>query len=233
MIKTLLFAALTLAVFSAGAQSVVIAEDLNSKEEDSDFGMNRKHYTHSFIGLQFVAGSPELPGAEVIYGRSRSLEYGYRYKRKFSETFSFGSEIMARRHGYHIKQTKEKLVPDSIIKDREKLVFLDAGLGVYKRINFGQRGNYIGRFIDAGAWGSWIFHSRHVYFYEDEGVSVRVRRSGVKYHSPFDYGLMVRVGFNNIVIKSTYRMSDLFKESANMPEFPRYGIGLEVGLHPY
>ncbi len=233
MIKNLLFAALTLAALCAGAQSVVIAEDVNGTDDKADFGMNRKHYTHSFTAVQFVAGAPDLAGAEIVYGRSRSLEYGYRYKRKLSETFSFGSELMLRRHGYHIKQTDEKLVPDSIIKDREKLVFLDAGLGVYKRINFGQRGNYIGRFIDLGAWASLIFHSRHVYFFEEDGVNVRVRKSGITYPSPLNYGLLVRIGFNNIVIKGTYRMSDLFKESAAMPEFPRYGIGLEVGMHPF
>ncbi len=233
MIKTLLFAALSLAVLCSGAQTVIIAEDVNNTDEKSDFGMNRKHYSHSFLGLQFVVATPEMAGADIVYGRSRSLEYGYRYKRKLSETFSFGSEIMARRHGYHIKQTKEKLVPDNIIRDREKLVFLDAGIGVYKRINFGQRGNYIGRFVDAGGWASWNFHSRHVYFYQEEGVSVRVRKSGIKYPAPFNYGVLVRIGFNNIVVKGTYRMSDLFKESANMPELPRYGFGLEVGLHPY
>lgn len=233
MIKNLLFAALILSVLCAGAQTVVIAEDLNSKDEDTDFGMNRKHFTHSFIGLQFTAGPPEMAGAKIVYGRSRTLEYGYRYKRKLTETFSFGSEIMARRHGYHVKQTDDKLVPDNVIRDREKLVFLDAGLGVYKRINFGQRGNYIGRFIDAGAWACWIFHGRHVYFYEEEGVSVRVRRSGIKYHTPFDYGVIARVGFNNVIVKGTYRMSDLFRESAYIPELPRYAIGLEIGLHPF
>lgn len=233
MIKTVLFVALTLLVLCLEAQIVVIAEDVNSNDEKTEFGMNRKHYTHSFIGLQFMAGPPEMAGAEIVYGRSRILEYGYRYKRKLSETFSFGSEIIARRHGYHVKQTAEKLVPDNIIRDREKLVFLNAGLGAYKRINIGQRGNYIGRFFDVGGWASWNFHSRHVYFYEEEGVSVRVRKSGIGYPSPFDYGVMVRAGLNNIVIKGTYRMSDLFKETANMPEFTRYGIGLEIGLHPF
>lgn len=233
MIKYFLFAVFMVIIKCIAAQTVVVAEDVIKKDEEADFGMNRKHFSHSFVGLQFVAGPPEMAGADIVYGRSRTLQYGYRYKRKLSETFSFGSEIMASRHGYHVKQSSKKLVPDNIIRDREKLVFLDAGLRLYKRINFGKRGNYIGRFIDAGGWASWIFHSRHVYFYEEEGVSVRVRKSGVKYPSPFHYGVMARVGFNNIVIKGTYRMSDLFKESANMPEFPRYSIGVEVGLHSF
>ena len=220
-------------VFTAEAQTVVIAEDMAEQEEDLDFGMNRKHYTHSYFGLNFTAGPPELSGAGIRYGRSRTIEYGYRYKRRLSNTFSFGSEIIARRYAFHVSQSEEKTVPDDIIKDREKLVFLDAGLGVYKRINFGQRGNYIGRFVDAGAYASWIFHSRHVYFYEEEGLDIRVRINNPKYPETFNYGLMARLGFNNIVIKATYRMSDLFKDSAELPEFPRYSVGLEIGLHPF
>lgn len=219
--------------FCMEAQNVVIAEDLTEQQEDPEFGMNRKHYTHSYFGLNFAAGPPELPGADIRYGRSRTIEYGYRYKRRLSNTFSFGSEIIARRYAFHVSQSEDKTVPDDVVKDREKLVFLDAGLGVYKRINFGQRGNYIGRFVDVGAYTTWIFHSRHVYFLKEDGLDIRVRINSPKYPGTFNYGLITRVGFNNIVIKAAYRMSDLFKESAELPEFPRYSVGLEIGLHPF
>lgn len=220
-------------VFTAEAQTVVIAEDMAEQEEDPDFGMNRKHYTHSYIGLNFAAGEPELPGAGIRYARSRTIEYGYRYKRRLSNNFSFGGEIIARRYAFHVKQSDDKIVPDDLSRDREKLVFLDAGPGVYKRINFGQRGNYIGRFLDIGGYATFIFHSRHVYFYQEDGIDIRVRKQGLKYPETFNYGPMARFGFNNIVIKASYRMSDLFKESAELPEFPRYSVGLEIGLHPF
>ncbi len=220
-------------VFAAEAQTVVIAEDLTEQEEEPDFGMNRKHYSHSYIGLNFAAGEPELPGAAIRYGRSRTMEYGYRYKRRLSNTFSFGGEIIARRYAFHVNQSEDKTVPDDNARDREKLVFLDAGAGIYKRINFGQRGNYIGRFVDAGAYAAWVFHSRHVYFFHEEGMDIRVRKQGLKYPEALNYGLMARIGFNNIAIKAAYRMSDLFKESAELPEFPRYSVGLEIGLHPF
>ncbi len=214
-------------------QTVVIAEDLSEQEEDPDYGMNRKHYTHSYLGLSFAAGEPELTGAGIRYGRSRTIEYGYRYKRRLSDIFSFGGEVVARRYAFHISQSEDKTVPDDVVRDREKLVFLDAGAGVYKRINFGQRGNYIGRFVDAGAYATLIYHSRHVYFFQEDGMDIRVRKQGLTYMETLNYGFVARLGFNNIVIKAAYRMSDLFKESAELPEFPRYSIGLEIGLHPF
>lgn len=232
MLKYLLWIPLVLIFSFSNAQSVVIAKEPSANHE-SDYGMNRTHYSHGFLGVLFIVGPPENTGADIHYGRSRSMEYGYRYKRRFSNTFSIGSEIIARRHAFHLQQTDEKQVPDQLLKDREKLVFLDAGLGVYKRINYGQRGNYIGRFVDFGAYASWVFHTRHVYFLEEDGLSTRVRISGMNYPSPFAFGLNVRLGFNNLVIKGTYQLSDRFKDSADFPEFPRYSVGLELGLHPF
>ncbi len=216
------------------AQRVVILEDLREGPEDPDFGMNRRHYRHSFLRLHFVAGPPDATGAEVIYGRSRSLEYGYRYKRKFSEVFSAGAELSFRRTAFHMEQDEGKTVPDTVLYDRQKLVFLNVGGGLYKRINVGQRGDYIGRFLDLGAYGGWNFHTRHVsHFENDLDERVRVRRSGLDYPAPFEYGVMARVGLNNFVLKGTWRISDLFKSSAELSELPRLSIGLEVGLHPF
>lgn len=214
-------------------QTVVIAEDVDHQEETPEFGMNRKHYTHTFLSVLFVAGPPEHHSADVIYGRSRALEFGYRYKRRLSNTFSFGSEITGRRSAFHIKQSEHKAVPDTVARDSEKLVFLETGLAAYQRINFGQRGNYIGRFFDAGIYASWTFHTRHVLFYEEDNVDFRVRKTGMNYPESLNYGLIARIGFNNFVIKGTYRMSELFKESAGLPELPRYAVGIEFGMHPF
>ncbi len=232
MLKNLLFLFLIVFVAEGHAQSVVIAKE-PSKDHDADYGMNRKHYSHGFLGVLFAIGPSENSGADIHYGRSRSIEYGYRYKRRFSNTFSIGSEIIARRHAFHIKQSDDKQVPDNITRDKEKLVFLDAGLGLYTRVNFGQRGNYIGRFIDAGAYASWVFHSRHVFFLEEGGLSTRVRVSGINYPADFAYGINVRLGFNNWLFKGSYQLSDHFKDSAGLPELPKYSLGLEIGLHPF
>ncbi len=232
MFKIYIYLLLFVVMTAASAQTVIIAEDVNNTDETPEFGMNRKHYTHMYLGILFAVGPPELPGAEVIYGRSRTTEFGYRYKRKLSNTFSLGSEISGRRHAFHVKQSDSKTVPDTIARDREKLVFLETSVGAYKRVNFGQRGNYVGRFVDIGAYASWLFHTRHVLWYEADDLNLKVRKTGMQYPANFDYGLIARIGFNNFVIKGTYRMSGLFKDSSNLPEFPRYAFGLELGLHP-
>ncbi|TVR43226.1 MAG: hypothetical protein EA394_01765 [Bacteroidia bacterium] len=233
MIRLVFLLYILLAYNTAFTQSIVIAEDLRD-EPEREFGMNRKHYTHTWVGLHFLIGPPETEAAEVLYGRSRSLEFGYRYKRRFSDVFSAGSEWVFRRSAFHIRQHMGKEVPDTIIHDKEKLIFLQGGAGLYQRVNFAQRGDYIGRFADIGAYGAWNFHVRQVtHDVTDNGERVRTRRTRMDYPATFEYGIMARLGFNNIVLKGNYRVSDLFAGSADLPELPRWSAGLEFGLHPY
>jgi len=228
----LLFACL-LVSGSAPGQRVIIAEDLRGDDEPRVYGMNRTHYSHSYLGVSFLAGPPEDRGAEIHYRRSWSLQYGYRYKLRISNVFSVGTELSLHRTSYRPRQTEYKQVPGPAMHDTEKLVFVQPGLSYYKRINFGQRGDYIGRFFDAGAYGAWNVHVRHISFDEIEGERVKVRRTGMDYPAAFEYGVLARVGFSNFVIRGSYRFSELFRSSADLPEFPRLMIGFEMGTHPF
>lgn len=231
MFKGLLGALLLCIGLGVYGQRVVISEDLRSRDEIPELGMNRKHYRHFYTGFQFAAGKPEDPGAQILYGRSLAFDYGMRYKRRFNNTFSAGYDLALKRSAFFIRQQGDKLVPDPAIHDKEKLVFLTGEFGLYKRINYGRRGDHIGRFIDFGAYGAWHFNVRHVSFDEFDNERIRVRRSGMDYPEPLGYGLVLRLGFNNAVVKGTYRMSDLFRPEAGLPELPRFTVGLELGLH--
>ncbi len=213
------------------AQQVIIAEDLRESAVSKDFGMNRKHFRHAYIGVHFLAGQAEESGADVRYGKSWSFEYGVRYKRKFSEFYSVGGELFTRRLAIWPEQIEGKMIPGPDIYDDEKLVYLQLGGGLYHRINVGERGNYIGRFFDTGAYAAWNFHVRHVYFKEQDDAYLRVRRTGMSFPALFEYGVLARLGFNNIVLKASYRLSDTFRSSAELPDIPRLHFGVEVGLH--
>ena len=231
MFKGLLGVLLICTGLGVNGQRVVISEDLRSRDEVPEFGMNRKHYLHFYTGFHFPAGKPGHPGAQILHRRSLAFDYGLRYKRRFNNTFSAGYDLALKRSSFFIRQQDGKLVPDPAIHEKEKLVFLTGELGLYHRINYGRRGDHIGRFIDLGAYGAWHFNVRHVSFDEFDNERVRVRRSGMDYPEPLGYGLLLRIGFNNVVAKGTYRMSDLFRPDAGLPEFPRFTIGLELGLH--
>lgn len=223
-----------LAVFQVNAQTVIIAEDVRNDRDQREYGMNRRHYSHSWIGIRFVAGSPENQGADVYTGRSWAIEYGYRYKRRFSDIFSAGVELQANQYAFHMKQSDHKLVPDPLLHKKEKLVFLQTGLGMYQRINFDRRGDYIGRFLDIGVYGYWLPHVRHITHNETpEGERIRIRRTRMDYPHRFGYGVMARIGINNLVLSGRFRYSDLFTADSGLPELPRWSVGLEIGMHPF
>jgi hypothetical protein len=222
-----LLAALTALPLSS--QTVVVSEDMR-QTPDTRFGPGRKHFRHTFVGLHLMAG-PAEEGAEIIYGRSQITEFGTRYKRQFSPVYAVGYDVHVKRIAFFPKQQESKLIPDTQLFDKEKLVYVGAGLAIYQRFNYGKRGDYIGRFIDMGAWGDWYFHTRHLSFYKEEGQNVRTRRTRLDYPSMLGYGLLLRLGFNNVVIKGSYRLSDMFDQGANLPEIPRFSLGLEMGMH--
>jgi hypothetical protein len=227
-----MFVILSMSTSGAVPQTVVISEDVEAMRSASDFGANRKHFRHFFTGLHFVAGSPDEAGADIISGRSWRFELGHRYKRRFSDTFSAGYETQFKRDVFYLQQDDAKLVPDTTRNDKEKLVILSAGASLYYRINFGNRGNHMGRFLDIGGFGGYLFHARLVRFNDTGEEKIRERRTGLSYPARWEYGPLVRIGAGNVVLKVTYRASDLFRSSARLPEMPRFMAGIEFGLHP-
>lgn len=216
------------------AQEVVIHEDLKGDTLKPTFGMNRKHYRHSFLGSHFFLGNSEGPSGKLRTGLSWAMEYGIRYKRRFNNVFSGGIEWSVKRLAYIPSDWGMAVLPYEEEIRKERLVLIQTGPGIYQRINFQKRrGDFIGRFLDLGVYGYWNFSSRHVYSYDNaRDERVKVKTSRLSYIQPFDYGVLARLGFNNFVIRGSYRFSDHFKENSGMEEFPRFSLGLELGLHP-
>ena len=216
------------------AQEIMIHEDLRGDTLVPEFGMNRKHFRHAYVGSQIFLGEAEGPSGEIRTGLSWATEYGMRYKRRFSNVFSGGIEWSIRRLEYIPKNWGMVYMHEWGDLKNERLLLMQTGLGLYQRINFQKRrGDYIGRFLDLGLYGNWNFFSRHIYIFKNtKDERVKVKTTHLSYIEPFDYGVLARLGFGNFVIKGTYRFADHFKESSGLEEFPRFGFGLELGLHP-
>ena len=95
----------------------------------------------------------------------------------------------------------------------------------------GRRGNYIGNYLDLGAYGGWNYQKKHKTTNEnDDGEKVRVSTTHLKYIENFSWGLLARVGVSRYALAVHYRLSDIFESSYAMPELPRLIVGVEVGL---
>ena len=220
----------------AKGQDVLLEEDVKADTIKQTVGPNLKHFTHLYFDLGFIVGESETEGADINYGKSYTFSIGYRYKRKICNFYAIGFDISYYFMSYNLKQNIFKILPNDSIHNKEKLIFNNLGLELYNRFNFGKRGNYIGNFIDIGAYGNWAYKIKH-YTKDDINVDInkakikQVTYTGLVYPEELNYGLRARIGINRYVLSATYRLSDLFKEIYDYPELPRLSVGLQIGLH--
>jgi len=223
---------------SLWGQKILMDKDVSKAYKNIE-GPNTKSFKQLVIGTgMIVGGSPEL---EINNLRSGYFSAGFRQKFKVLSFYSAGYEIGYNALRFNIKQTEDKMIPNNILHDKEKLRFHDFHLMLFNRLNFGKRGNVIGRFIDFGGYVDYVFSSSHYTkdrieesafssepdVYADVTV---VKHSKLDYVRPFGYGVFARAGINWFAVKVTYRVPELFREKYDWPELPRVYIGIELTI---
>jgi hypothetical protein len=167
----------------------------------------------------------------TIPGLSSGLDLGLRYKRRITNYLATGLELGINATSYKLKQNDPKTIPDTVINDKEKFQISSIMSSGYVRINVGRRGNFIGNYIDLGAYGGWNFQQKHKTTNENsDGEKVRVSTTRLKYVENFSYGLLARIGVSRYALTAHCRLSDIFESAKAIPELPRLILGVEVGL---
>lgn len=211
------------------AQEILLSQDVKGDTLRPIYGPNLKHFTHGYFGIDF----PLYTNEDVIYtnfGTSSVVNFGFRYKRKVSNTFAVGFDMGANLSGYRISQEAGKTIPDTIINDKEKFQINTLSGSAFMRLNIGRRGNSIGNYFDVGGYGGWNMVKRHKTINENEdGEKVKLSTSRLNYIENFSFGLLARLGIERYAFTAAYRLSDAFV-SSSIPELPRLSLGLEVGL---
>jgi hypothetical protein len=236
MKKSFLILSTVLITYSCYTQTVLLEKNVKDNAYSLKKGPNMKYFSHLYLGYKFFASQPDEKGAEIVYGPSTSMNIGYRHKFKIFEFYSIGFNTEYSLKKYIIKQAENKILPNSVLHDKEKMRFNNAGFEFYNRFNVGKRGNIIGKYLDIGLYGNWIFATNHYTrdkTYDENNMSelTVVRYSRLKYTNNFSYGLSGRIGINNISLSANYRLSDLFRKDYQLPELPRFSIGLELALY--
>ncbi len=218
---------LSIEVFS---QDILLQQNVKADSIRPTYGPNLKNYMHGFVGLGFPFYTNEglnytKPGASI------NFDFGVRYKRKVTNFLAMGIDLGLNTASYKIKQNDSKTVPDNVINDKEKIQVNSIVSAAWLRINIGRRGNFIGNYLDLGAYGGWNFQKKHkTTNTNNDGEKIKVSTSKLKYIESFSDGIMARIGTSQYSLTANYRLSDLFKSSYAMPELPRLIIGVEVGL---
>ncbi len=218
------------------SQTVLLEEDVAADTIPETFGPNLKKYRHLYLEYGFLADRAENDSMKMIYGHSHNLVFGLRYKYKISNFLALGWDIHISSWSYRIKQNDNKILPNDIKHDKERLTVSNLGVEFYTRLNFGKRGNHMGNFVDFAAFGNLTAGGEH-YTYDkldtvdiNNANKVEVRNRGLNYLEPYNYGVKLRFGLNRYIFTATYRVSDIIKNNT-YPELPRLFIGFQIGLH--
>jgi hypothetical protein len=232
-LSCLLLLASCLLFLFGNAQEVMLHEDVTADVIKPTFGPNYRNFLHAFMGYGATFGGTEGPGTAIRYGNSGNFLIGVRYKYRVSNFFSWGAEGYYNSLFYSIKQDATKTFPDTLINDKERLTFHNLSAGLYLRFNLEKkRGNRVGSFIDLGGYGEWTFRlSQFTRNKLPDGRVVRSTTTGLDYFNSLNYGAVARLGFNRWIFFASWRFSDLFKNSKNLPELPRLTVGIQVGFY--
>jgi len=225
---------ITLSLFllnhTSSAQNILLYEDVSTSTEISRIGPNRLHFHHFYYTYGKFFDSSEK-GSDIIFLNSYDWGFGYRYKLRINNFYAVGTDLAYYFKKYRLAQNNDKILPNSILNDKESFAQQNLKLGFYNRFNFGKRGNHIGRYLDFGIFGSFNTSTNHNTVNKmPNGNVVSTTISKLTYTEKTNWGLDARIGSNRWAIWGSYRMSNFFKESASLPELPRLTVGIELGL---
>lgn len=227
---TSIFACLLVLSMSVFAQEEILEMNPAVDTIEPVKGPNRKHFVHPFMSFGMCVDAGET-GAQVKQPRIDQYSFGIRYKRRLAEHFAWGWDLAYNVNDFSLKQDVTKTTPDPISYDRQRMIFYNAQVGLYVRINYGKRGNTLGKYIDLAGYGDAVIaHTLYTKYHLLDNSVVRSRRSGLGYFQRLNYGAQVRFGFKKVIIYGQYRISDMFYKPENLAELPRIIAGIQFSL---
>jgi hypothetical protein len=221
------------------AQTVVIAEQVDTVPNDEIIGPNRLWYAHGLFQLASHIG-PQEPGMHTdIF--SYSYTYGGRVKLRLWSWESLVADWGYRHDRFSIKQQQNKRSPLNTGRHQHERVSVhNLSFAFCNRLNFGRRGNIMGFWVDMGVYGDWAFVKNNVYvdrYYDSNSAiakryKVRTRITHLQYIEKFNYGFTLRSGGDYFGVFANYRMNDLIKNASTTSynDLPKLTVGVEFYL---
>lgn len=221
------------------AQNVMINEKPENLYQVSKWGQNRTNFIQVFGSYGLVIGAPDGDAYDLKYGLSRDWKFGMRYKLKLTNHYAMGADLSIANCRYRFAQYGSNSFPDLLMHDKEYLSISSFGLDYFNRINFGKRGNSIGKYFDFGLFGTVNYLARQSYWDNlttsyNGSTKTKTTLYNLDYIADLNWGLKARIGTGKFALWTSYRMSNLINSKLTTPksiELPRTMVGIEVGIY--
>ena len=214
------------------AQRVLLSEVPGEKYFNNKYGPNYKHYIHGYMHSGFYVEDGNKNNVEINNLKSYRLGLGCRYKLKINKYFSTGLDLSSNINVYNIKQDKMKVYPDRREHEVQKLILYNIGLSPYFRINFGRRGNKVGKYVDLGFDNFYSYIEMNLYKDKpNNNTIVKEKETRLNYINNFNFGPCCRFAMDQFILFFSYRLNDMFRMDKNSLSMTRYEVGMEIGFY--
>ncbi|MCB0802906.1 MAG: hypothetical protein KDB74_07390 [Flavobacteriales bacterium] len=218
------------------SQNEIVRQD-QEKYEDlilKKRGPNLDYYGHLYFGYGFLIGDSENDSAQIKSGKSSSFSLGWLSKKRINKWYEIGFDVSYYYSSFHIQQDSFKIVPNNQLHKKEKMVFNNIQLIPFQRFKLRNKYHSTGIFIDLGGFAGYNYRIKHQTVERNQAPGAgrtKTVNQKLSYTEDFSYGAIARLGFNRFVFYGRYRFSNLFHSSSNLPELPRFDVGLTIGIH--
>ena len=184
-----------------------------------------KNNTQLFFDLGWFV-TPSYEGAQMDYGITVDYTPGVRQLINYSPKSSLLLEATYHNVHYHLHQDENKKIPDQTINDRERFyIHVLSATTAY-------RYNYDNKFFDIGLNYDYNFRTVHMIKNPDtNGNDKKTFDDSIDYFSPLNFDVFIRFGFKFFSIHYNHRISDIIKNSSDLPDLPRGVLGVGVSLN--
>jgi hypothetical protein len=210
---------------------MIFEKRIDSVPNHPNIGPNRRHFYHAFLSSSLTFPFTGQQGINTNQLFSGQIALGFRYKINIIRPLSLITECGLNRNFFKVDQYPTKSFPDSILHHSQSIRTTGLFSGALIRVRLGQRGDYLGHYVDFGLMAQYSILKKLVT--KDEFKSTdpklylnqRTTYSGLKYVNSLSYKAIVRLGFDRFSIIASYRLSRLVNSS-----FAKDLPGLEVGF---
>ncbi|HRZ43493.1 MAG TPA: hypothetical protein P5228_12410 [Bacteroidales bacterium] len=214
------------------AQEVVLDETVSEEVFSRRFGPNGQHFVYRYFSWYIPVS--RLSEQVVKPFASSEVDFGVLYKYRLNNYLSTGGDFRAEFVSYRMKNMNT-LQPYQLLPEweKERVTQINITLAWFGRVNFGKRGNHLGKYLDAGVFGGYSLFNSHIFLGEDKATDTKVntQRNYLPYLHRWAWGFHAGFGSNYLKISARYRMSDyLIMGKVNGGDLPKLMIGLEIGI---
>lgn len=217
------------------AQKILLEESPGVTNTKDNWGPNRKHYIQTTAyNLQFLPIGEDLIDLRIAQNQAWGIMV--QYKRRLNSVFSLVAAAVYNTDRFSFKTDQASIINMNEEYNKEFLKMQTLGYNERIRLNLNKRrGNHLGKYIDLGFFSEYLIMSRHIgHIPANKSVdgfkNTKIIESGLDYLNPFQYGVIVQFGIDNLGIYYKGKLSKWIADNTIAGNLPVHQIGLNYAI---